>query len=88
MRQIVFLVFSLEFKFFTTGAVRNSKDMYSEQVYTYTGYSRKNSVVQLDFKTPNLGFLPYDKNNYEVIWSVYHLYIFYKRLAHIHHHGR
>ena len=76
----------MEFKFFTTGVVTNSKEMYREHVYTR--YSRKNSVVQLDFKTPNLGFLPYDKNNHKVIWAVYHLYIFYKRLAHIHHHGR
>ena len=37
--------------------------------------------VELDFKTPNLGFLPFSENN-DMIWSIYHLFIFYKRISH------
>ena len=43
---------------------------------------RRKSVLELDFKTPRLGFLPFSEDN-QMIWSVYHLYIFYKRLTHL-----
>ena len=48
---------------------------------------RRHSVLELDFKTPKLGFLPFSEDN-RVIWSVYHLYIFYKRLTHLSIHRR
>ena len=48
---------------------------------------RRISVLELDFKTPKLGFLPFSEDN-QMIWSVYHLYIFYKRLTHLSIHKR
>ena len=87
MRQIVFLIFLLDLDMSTEGGFRSfTRDVQKEQVYRY--FRTKKSVVQLDFKTPNLGFLPFDKTNKDIIWSVYHLYIFFKGLSHIHHHGR
>ena len=43
--------------------------------------------VELDFKTPNLGFLPFSEDN-DMIWSIYHLFIFYKRISHFNKHQR
>ena len=77
MRQII--VLALLFKL-----VLMIED-YREQVRKH--FTQKQTVLQLDFKTPKLGFLPFERKD-SVIWSVYHLYIFYKRISHIHHHGR
>ena len=81
MRQII-IILALLFKL-TVMMIENYR--YREQVRKH--FTQKQTVLQLDFKTPKLGFLPFDRKD-SVIWSVYHLYIFYKRISHIHHHGR